>query len=162
MRIESGDVSAGANWSGKHLFLGRTVIGRIEPAAAKGTNHIMALSYLPGAKQLIGFYADDKTAKTMVEKSADSRMRAMLDGSIKDLVDAFQFGRDLRKVGRAIYRAGIWTCDRPAYAHAMFVGLGKALEIPASEAPQPFADAKADEKGRSSAVPVPDDGELVD
>ncbi len=63
---------------------------------------------------------------------------------------------------RAIYRAGIWTSDRPTYAHTMFAGLGRALNMDPSEAPQPLEGVTYDQGGKCTAFEAPDDGALVE
>lgn len=155
-------MTSGAEWNGNQLFLGRVLIGRVEPRARENPKHVLALSYLPGAAHVIGWHLSEPEAQLMVERSANSRMMAMLGGSIEDVATSVASARELRKLGRAIYRAGIWTCDRPAYAQAMFSALGRALRLPPSEAPTPI-DGKAydTDSGQCSAFEIPEDDQMT-
>lgn len=148
----------GALWIGRNLFLGRTMIGRVEKT--KDFGGWLAFSYLPGAASLIDRNVEtEAAAKGLVERSAESRCRAMFDAPIQTTVDAVHEGRELRKVARAIWKAGVWRCDRKVKAHEMFADLGRALGFQPEEAPRPNTDAS---QGSSSAEPSPDTGEAFD
>jgi hypothetical protein len=154
---------SGAHWSGPRLFMGRVMIGRIEPnleAGKSGPDPVAGFSYLPGAPHMIGRFANEAKAQEMVEISANSRFKAMFDVDLARADHEIRHGRELRKVGRAIWRAGVRTCDRPAYAFEMFRDLARALDLDPASAPK-SGDAQLG-KTSSSAVPAPEDVDLVD
>lgn len=156
-------MSAGGFWAGNQLFLGRTAIGKVVPHINEETKHVAAVSLLPGAKTVIGLYENERVAMAMVEKSADSRMKAMLDGSVSDVAGMMEAGRKLRKVARVILHAGVWTCDRPTYAQLMFASLRRALEVDPEHTPKPLEGVTYNqENGQCSAFEIPDDGEVTD
>ncbi|WP_143186791.1 hypothetical protein [Pseudosulfitobacter pseudonitzschiae] len=93
-------------------------------------------------------------------QSAQSRCKAMFGAGLQTTSDAVHEGRALRVVARAIWRAGVWRCDRPVNAHAMFSDLGRALGFKDQDAPKPCEGG--DESGGSSAEPPLDDGEYLE
>lgn len=130
----------GPAWIGAHLFLGRCVIGRVERLLETGT--WLGLSYLPGAGIVIGRdFPSETVAKDRVFQSAQSRCKAMFGAGMQTTSDAVHEGRELRKVARAIWRAGVWHCDRPVDAQAMFEDLGRALSFKPEDAPIPRQNA---------------------
>lgn len=150
---------SGAAWIGKSLFLGRSVIGAVSESKEPGKWH--GFSYLPGAPTLIGREFDSEAAaKEMVMKSAQSRCKAMFGAGMETTARAVHEGRALRTTARAIWRAGVWRCDRPVNAHAMFADLGRVLGFKDAEAPRPATGAS--DHGGSSAEPPPDPVDLVE
>ena len=53
----------------------------------------------------------------------------MFGATMETALNAVNEGRNLRIIARAIWRAGVWRCDRPVNAHAMFEDLGRALGL---------------------------------
>ena len=157
---------SGAYWSGDHQFLGRVIIGRIEPRldpSPSGSDPVAGVSYLPGNLTFIGRFTDPTTARKMVEKSADSRIKTMIGVDMKQADQTAGQSRALRKVGRAIFRAGVWTCDRPTFAFEMFRDLAWALELDHDSAPKPKPGVSVvNNQGQSSAWPTPEDVDLVE
>ncbi|WP_412074118.1 hypothetical protein [Tritonibacter mobilis] len=149
---------SGAVWSGPRLFLGRTVIGKIEREKDHGW---FAMSYLPGAPHVIGRNVESAAkAKELVMRSAQSRCKAMFGATMGTTLNAVNEGRKLRTIARAIWRAGVWQCDRAVNAHAMFEDLGRALGLEAEEAPR----SSSDEGGMSRFTMelAPDASELIE
>lgn len=128
-----------AHWAGSRLFLGKVLIGMVSGDWTPGPNgeRWAGLSYLPGAGTVLGPFADEKTARDMVMKSAQSRVKAMFGAGIETTATAVNSGRKLRVVARAIWRAGVWYCDRPVDHEAMFSDLGRALGFSRDDAPLP-------------------------
>ncbi|KJZ23254.1 hypothetical protein [Tritonibacter mobilis] len=126
---------SGAVWLGPRLFLGCTVIGKIEREKEHGW---FAMSYLPGAPHVIGRNIESEAkAKELVMKSAQSRCEAMFGATMDTVLNAVHEGRKLRTVARAIWRAGVWQCDRAVNARIMFEDLGRALGLEPVDGPQP-------------------------
>ncbi|NKX75012.1 hypothetical protein HGG73_12685 [Rhodobacteraceae bacterium R_SAG3] len=122
---------SGAVWLGPRLFLGCTVIGKIEREKDHGW---FAMSYLPGAPHVIGRNIESEVkAKELVMKSAQSRCKAMFGVTMETALNAVNEGRNLRIIARAIWRAGTWQCDRAVNAHDMFEDLGRALGLNAED-----------------------------
>lgn len=150
---------SGAVWLGPRLFLGCTVIGKIEREKDCGW---FALSYLPGAPHVVGRNIESEAkAKELVMKSAQSRCKAMFGATIETALNAANEGRALRTVARAIWRAGVWQCDRPVNAHAMFEDLGRALGFKSKDAPLPMQNndelSDATERASDTFDPVEKD-----
>lgn len=149
---------SGAVWLGPRLFLGCTVIGKIEREKDHGW---FAMSYLPGAPHVIGRNIESEVkAKELVMKSAQSRCKAMFGATMETALNAVNEGRKLRTVARAIWRAGVWQCDRPVNAHAMFEDLGRALGLEATEASRPNPNSR--EISGAIAEVVPDTFEPIE
>ena len=143
---------SGAVWIGRHLFLGRTVIGAV--SKEKDGQAWRGISYLPGAATLIGRdFPSEAAAQERVLQSAQSRCKAMFGAGIDTTERAVHEGRALRVTARAIWRAGVWRCDRPTNAHAMFADLGRALGFKSEDAPRIIEGG--DQGTGSSAEPVP-------
>ncbi|GAB5431239.1 MAG: hypothetical protein EpisKO_06090 [Epibacterium sp.] len=139
-------------WLGPRLFLGKTVIGKVESEKGQGW---LAMSYLPGAPHVIGRNIESEAkAKELVEKSAQSRCKAMFGATIETALNAVHEGRNLRTVARAIWRAGVWQCDRAVNAHAMFGDLGRCLGLKPEDAPRP--NPNQDEMSGTTAEETPD------
>lgn len=149
-----------AQWLGPRLFLGRTVIGKIEPDRERGK--VAAFSFLPGAASVIGRdFASEADARDAVMRSAQSRCKAMFGAGIETTAGAVREGRALRTIARAIWRAGVWKCDRPVNAFAMFADLGKALGLKPEDAPRAATGGTAADAG-SSAEPPPEPLDLIE
>lgn len=149
---------SGALWLGPRLFLGCTVIGKIEREKDHGW---FAMSYLPGAPHVIGRNIESEAkAKELVMKSAQSRCKAMFGATMDTTLNAVNEGRNLRTVARAIWRAGVWQCDRPVNAHAMFEDLGRALGLKSEDAPRP--NPNKDEMSGTTSEKVPDTVNVVE
>lgn len=151
---------SGAVWIGKNLFLGRSIIGAV--SLSKEPGQWIGLSYLPGAATVIGRdFPDEAAAKDRVMKSAQSRCKAMFGAGLQTTLDAVHEGRELRTTARAIWRAGVWRCDRPIDAHAMFTDLGRALGFKDIDAPRPASNDTPSDSG-SSAAPPPDPVDMIE
>jgi plasmid stability protein len=127
-----------AQWIGAEYYIGRIKVGQISlnwTPGPKGET-IAGLCSLPGAAQILGPYANEATAKEMVEKSANSRVQAMFGAGINTTRAAVNEGRELRISARAILRAGIWTCEKPVNAYALFTDLRHALGMKHEDAPE--------------------------
>lgn len=149
-----------AVWAARYLFLGRIEIGRVsgewKDPGPNGENWI-GFSLLPGAKQVLGPFADEKTAKEMVYKSANSRIKGLFGAGIDTTATAVREGRKLRVIARAIWRAGVWSCDRKVDAKVLFDDLGKAVGFAPDEAPKRNPDAKDAELARSDVEVIAGD-----
>lgn len=149
---------SGPVWIGPRLFLGRTMVGRVEREKDHGW---LALSYLPGGQNVIGRHMEsDADAKELVMKSAQSRCKAMFGAGMQTTTDAVHEGRKLRVVALAIWRAGVWRCDRPVNAHAMFEDLGRALNFKPEDAPRP--NQNKDEGSATTAEAVPEEFDPIE
>lgn len=128
-----------ALWIGRHLFLGRVEIGRVsgewQTPGPRGERWV-GISLLPGARSILGPFADETTAREMVLKSANSRVKAMFGAGIETTATAAQEGRKLRTVARAIWRAGVWSCDRRIDAKRLFDDLAFAVGLDPKDAPK--------------------------
>lgn len=150
-----------AHWIGTRLFLGRIIIGGISNSwgsnpADKGK--WAAFCYLPGAACFLGLSDTPEDARTLVLRSAQSRVKGMFGAGIDTTCGAVRDGRALRTIARTIWRAGNWTCDRPVKAEAMFLTLRRALGIPQGEIPGAHAAApQGVDAGR-----FPEDGDLIE
>jgi plasmid stability protein len=151
-----------AVWYGRELILGIITIGRVAPNWKPGENGETwaGISLLPGARQVLGPYSDEATAREMVMKSAQSRIKGMFGAGIDTTASAVSEGRELRTTARAVWRAGVWRCDRPINAHAMFADLGRALGFKPEDAPS-AASEQGGEVG-SSAEPPPDPVDMIE
>jgi len=150
---------SGAAWIGRQLFLGRTIIGAVQPSNEAGA--WLGMSYLPGAAILIGRdFPSEVAAQERVLQSAQSRCKAMFGAGIGTTESVVHDGRALRVIARAIWRAGVWRCDRPVNAHAMFADLGEALGFKPEDAP--LISEGRDQGSGSSAEPTHDDGEFLE
>lgn len=148
----------GPFWISNQLFVGRIVIGRV--CRSKVAGMWLGFSYLPGAQYLIGRDFESETAaQEAVLKSAQSRCKAMFGAGLQTTSDAVNEGRKLRVTARAIWRAGVWRCDRPVNAKAMFADLAQALKLDPTEAPKP---AETPNPTGSTAEAPPDDGEFLE
>ena len=149
-------MSDGPIWIGACLYQGRTAIGSVRPANEPGK--WLGFSTLPGGVALIGRdFPNEKDARQRVEQSAASRVKAMFGAGINTTATAVSEGRRLRVVARAIYRAGVWKCDRPANASAMFEDLRRALGLPEDARPMPaqpgeIAEAYGSEPGEIDVI----------
>jgi len=79
-----------AQWHNKTLYLGCTMIGRVAPNWTPGPNgeHWAGFSHLPGARLILGPFADETTAREMVMKSAQSRCKALFGAGMETEVVA--------------------------------------------------------------------------
>ncbi len=151
---------SGAVWIGNSLFMGRSVIGSVSPGEG---DQWLGMSYLPGAATLIGREFPSKAAaQDRVLRSAQSRCKAMFGAGLQTTADAVQEGRALRTTARAVWRAGVWRCDRPVNAHAMFADLGRALGFKDADAPLPVPVDELAESAGSSAEPPPDPVDMIE
>jgi hypothetical protein len=153
-----------AHWINQNLYLGRALIGRVAPDWTPGPNgeHWAGFSHLPGAGLVLGPYADEETARAMVLKSSQSRCKAMFGAGMETTTTAVSEGKALRKVARALFRAGVWTCDRPVNAYALFQDLAQALGIAPEDAPTPNRERLPGEALGSSAEPMPDPVDMIE
>lgn len=144
-----------AVWINHQLFLGRVLIGRITDQQLHRTDrgNFTGFCFLPGAPSVIGDFATEPAAKDAVMRSAQSRIKAMFGAGIETTDAAVQEGRGLRVLARTIYRAGVWTCDRPIDAPRMFEDLRKMLRIKAEDAPKPATPGEA---SATQAAPLPE------
>lgn len=151
-------------WHRHDLYLGRVIIAQISPNWTPGPNgeKWAGLIRLPGARAVIGPFINEATAREKIMEAAQSRIKAMFGAGIETTATAVREGRSLRTVSRAIYRAGVWRCDQPVNAHAMFEDLGRALGFKPEDAPLPNKDAMASEALGSSAEPVPDPVDMIE
>lgn len=151
--------TTGPLWIGRRLFLGRTLIGKVEPANTPG--HWLGFSFLPGAPALIGRdFPSETEAQGHVMQSAQSRCKAMFGAGMQTTSEAVNEGRKLRVVARAIWKAGVWRCDRPVNAHTMFEDLGRALGFKPEDAPRP--NQNKDELSTSTAEAAPEKFDPID
>lgn len=150
---------SGPIWISNQLYLGRVMIGSIQRPS--GAHHWIGLSFLPGAANYLREeFPNEKAAMEAVEKSANSRCRAMLGVDLQATSDAVHQNRRLRAIARAIWRAGVWTCDRPVDAYALFSDLGKALSLKPEDAPRPLKEGGSG--SGSSAEPTPEPVDLIE
>jgi len=147
----------GAIWAGPYLFLGRLTIGKV----IRDDQQWHGFSYLPGAAQVLGPFQSEHEARETVEKSANSRIKAMFGAGIKTTTAAVEEGRELRVLARAIWRAGVWTCDRPVDSAAMFKDLGRALGMDPDLAPRPVSRTERQQRV-IAAQDLPADAPLVE
>jgi plasmid stability protein len=154
--------ASAAQWIGLRLFLGRTQIGSIHPHKTPGPDagKWAGISNLPGAKMLLGPFDNEATAREMVTKSAQNRVKAMFGAGIDPTHKAVNEGRKLRTTARAIWHAGVWTCDRQVNAHAMFADLGRELGLEPESAPKPNKNGTA--QPSNSLEPPTDTGEFIE
>lgn len=132
-----------ALWIGRDYFIGRIKVGGISPEWTPGPNGetFAGLCSLPGAAQVLGPYGTEQQARAMVEKSTASRIKAMFGAGPDTTAAAVAEGRNLRVTARAILMAGVWSCNKPVNAYAMFDDLRHALgmkreDVPATPKPK--------------------------
>lgn len=127
-----------ALWIGREFYIGRIKVAQISPDWTPGPRGetFAGLCSLPGAAQILGPYESEQKAKEMVEKSANSRIKAMFGAGINTTRAAVEEGRTLRVSARAILRAGIWSCSNPVNAYALFTDLRHALGMKREDAPE--------------------------
>ena len=150
-----------AHWVGRNYFLGRVLIGSVGLPVADRRGEWFAQCSLPGAPMSLGPFPYEAQAREAVEKSAASRIKAMFGAGPETTAAAVRDGRELRVVARALYLSGVWTCDRPVDARALFEDLRRALNLAPEHAPRANPD-QAGPVSRSDHPPPPEALEVID
>lgn len=155
---------SGPEWLAGALYLGRVQIGAVRPYDGPKPGKFVGLSFLPGARQVIGYYDDEPTARQLVEQSANSRVKAMFGAGMRTTSTAASEGRELRQIARALCRSGVWSCDRPVNGGKLFGDLARACGLARDDMPKARVKPTPDNLWRSDVTLEPEieAGELID
>lgn len=122
------------HWIGNRLYLGRTLIGSVEPIPdAEG--RITVYCALPGGRQINRKCSDLAAAKALAIAAAERRISMMLGGTPDEITAALELNTELRRVARTIYRLNGLSTTSEVRLNEILEDLRRALNLPREAGP---------------------------